>query len=92
MAEKTAKAKQQEKKPVQKVTRTTDKDRSKPKKSNAITVWWRETIGELHKVSWPTYADAKRLTIIVLAVMAIMAILLGSLDFVFSRLITLLIS
>ena len=92
MAEKTVKAKPQENKPVEKVTRTTDKDRSKPKKPNAISIWWRETLGELHKVTWPTYADAKRLTIIVLAVMAFMAILLGTLDFVFSRLITLLIS
>jgi len=92
VAEKTVKAKQQEKKPVQKVTRATDRDRGKPKKANAIAVWWRETVGELRKVSWPTYPEAKRLTIIVLAVMALMAILLGSLDFVFSRLITLLIS
>lgn len=92
MAEKTVKAKPQENKPVQKVTRTADKDRVKPKKLNAINVWWRETVGELRKVSWPTYADAKRLTTIVLVVMAIMAVLLGVLDFVFSRLITLLVS
>jgi preprotein translocase subunit SecE len=92
VAEKTVKARPQENKPVQKVTRTVDRERGKPKKTNAIAVWWRETIGELNKVSWPTYADARRLTTIVLAVMAIMAILLGVLDFVFSRLITLLIS
>lgn len=92
MAEKTVKAKPQESKPVQKVTKTAEKDHAKPKKPKAIAVWWRETIGELHKVTWPTYADAKRLTTIVLAVMAIMAVLLGVLDFVFSRLIALLIS
>lgn len=92
MAEKTVKAKPQENKPVQKVTKTAEKDRAKPKKPNAIATWWRETVGELRKVSWPTYEEAKRLTIIVLAVMAIMAVLLGVLDFVFSRLITLLIS
>ena len=92
MAEKTVKAKPQENKPVQKVTKAVEKDASKPKKLNAISVWWRETIGELRKVSWPSYADARRLTTIVLAVMAIMAILLGILDFVFSSLIALLIS
>lgn len=92
MAEKTAKAKQQEKKPVQKVTRTTDRERSRPKKSSAISLWWRETIGELRKVTWPTYTEAKRLTTIVLIVMAVMAVILGVLDFVFSRLITLLLS
>jgi preprotein translocase subunit SecE len=92
VAEKTVKAKSQENKPVQKVTKTAERDHVKPKKPNAIAIWWRETIGELHKVSWPTYADAKRLTTIVLAVMAIMAVLLGVLDFVFSSLIALLIS
>lgn len=92
MAEKTVKAKPQENKPVQKVTKAAEKGNAKPKKLNAIRVWWRETIGELRKVSWPTYADAKRLTTIVLAVMAIMAVLLGILDFVFSSLIALLIS
>jgi preprotein translocase subunit SecE len=97
VAEKTAKAKPQENKPVQnkpvqKVTRTADKDRAKPKKSSAIAIWWRETVGELRKVSWPTYAEARRLTTIVLVVMAVMAVLLGVLDFVFSRLITMLIA
>jgi preprotein translocase subunit SecE len=92
VAEKTVKVKPQENKPVQKVTKAPEKDQGKPKKPNAIAVWWRETVGELHKVSWPTYADAKRLTTIVLAVMAIMAVLLGVLDFVFSSLIALLIS
>jgi len=92
VAEKTVKAKPQENKPAQKVTKAAEKDTAKPKKSNAISIWWRETIGELRKVSWPTYADAKRLTTIVLAVMAIMAVILGLLDFVFSSLIALLIS
>ena len=98
MAEKTAKAKPQENKPVvqtkpvQKVTKTADKDRAKPKRTGAIAVWWRETVGELRKVSWPTYADAKRLTTIVLVVMALMAVLLGVLDYVFSRLIAMLIA
>ena len=60
---------------------------SKSKKQNAIQRWWRETIGELRKVSWPTPQQAWRLTKIVIIVMTFMSALLGVLDFVFSRLL-----
>jgi len=63
-----------------------DKNR-KPKKENRIKRWWRETVGELHKVSWPTSREAWRLTKIVLIVMVLMGAVLGGLDFVFTRLI-----
>jgi preprotein translocase subunit SecE len=100
VAEKTVKAKQagsavQPEKPkaVQKAApRAADKDRDKPKPPNAIARWWRETVGELRKVSWPSTPDAWRLTRIVLVVMVIMAVILGVLDYVFSWLIALLIS
>ena len=62
------------------------------KKPNAIRRWWKETIGELRKVSWPTVADARRLTVIVLLVMVFTAILLGTLDFGFSKIITALLA
>ncbi len=61
----------------------------KAKQPNRITRWWRETIGELRKVSWPTTDEAWRLTKIVLAVMAVMSLFLGLLDFVFASLIRL---
>jgi preprotein translocase subunit SecE len=54
---------------------------------NSIGKWWRETIGELRKVSWPTMAEARRLTGIVLIVLLAMSILLGIFDFIFSRII-----
>ena len=60
------------------------------KKPNAIKKWWRETIGELRKVSWPTTADALRLTRIVIYVMVAMMIVLGIMDYIFSLLVTLL--
>jgi preprotein translocase subunit SecE len=69
-----------------------DKSEKKEKKQNAIQRWWRETIGELRKVSWPTTHDAWRLTRIVLLVMAVMSALLGILDFAFSELMTLLLA
>jgi preprotein translocase subunit SecE len=93
VAEKTVKTKQPENKPVQqKVTRAVEKEREKPKKQSAIAVWWRETVGELRKVSWPSVMDARRLTGIVLVVMVLMSVLLGTLDWVFSQLIALLLS
>jgi len=59
----------------------------KPKKENRIKRWWRETVGELRKVTWPTPREAMRLTKIVILVMLIMGALLGGLDFLFTKLI-----
>ena len=55
-----------------------EKDRSK--KTNAIKSFFRETSGELRKVSWPTWPEARQLTLLVLAVMVVMGILLGLTD------------
>lgn len=57
-----------------------------------IKRFWRETIGELRKVSWPTPKEAWDLTKIVLIVTVFMSMLLGLMDFVFSRLIGLLVA
>ena len=54
-------------------------------KENRIKRWWRETLGELRKVTWPTRREALRLTKIVLIVMVIMGSILGGLDFVFTK-------
>jgi preprotein translocase subunit SecE len=65
------------------------------KKTNifqGIARWWRETVGELRKVTWPTLPDAIKLTRVVLVITFIMAIILGLMDFVFSKLIHLLVS
>ncbi len=55
---------------------------------NAIQRFTRETVGELRKVTWPTYQEAWNLTKIVLLTLLAMAILLGSLDYVFSLIVT----
>ena len=55
-----------------------EKDRSK--KPNAIKLFFRETTGELRKVSWPTWPEARQLTLLVLVVMIAMGILLGLTD------------
>jgi preprotein translocase subunit SecE len=57
-----------------------------------IRKWWRETLGELRKVTWPTPPEAWRLTKIVLVVMFGMAIVLGLLDLLFSYLMGLILA
>jgi preprotein translocase subunit SecE len=52
---------------------------------NRIQRYFRETIGELRKVSWPTRQEAINLTIVVLIVIIGMSTFLGVLDFLFSR-------
>ena len=54
----------------------------KTNQQNAVARFYRETVGELRKVSWPTRAEATRLTGIVLVVLAVMAIILGAVDWV----------
>jgi len=65
-----------------------EKKKKTGKKTNAITKWWRETVGELRKVTWPTPLEAWRLTKIVVLVMIAMSAILGILDFGFTRLIS----
>ena len=59
----------------------------KTRKEKRIKRWWRETVGELRKVTWPTTREAWRLTKIVPLVMVAMGALLGGLDFIFTKLI-----
>ena len=66
--------------------------KEKDKKPNALQKWYHETQGELRKVSWPTLKEAWRLTRIVLIVMAAMSAVLGLLDYVFSQVVTLLLT
>lgn len=61
-------------------------------KPNAIQRWFRETVGELRKVSWPTTQEAWRLTRIVILVVVAMSALLGLLDLLFSTSITALLT
>ena len=63
----------------------------KVKKPNAMKKWWRETIGELRKVVWPTRKEALRLTWVVIIVIVVMGALLGALDFGFTKLIGLIV-
>lgn len=63
-------------------------DKDEKKKENRLQRFFRETIGELRKVSWPTPQEAWQLTRIVLLVLFVMAVLLGTLDYAFSRIMS----
>jgi preprotein translocase subunit SecE len=52
----------------------------KPKRENAFQRFFRETIGELRRVSWPTWPEARRMTIIVIIVLVIMSFFLWIVD------------
>lgn len=69
-----------------------DTTQEKPKLGQRIAEYFKDTRGELRKVSWPTRKQATNLTLIVLAVTVIMAIFLGSLDYLFANLVRLIVS
>lgn len=89
-----AKAPEKSKQIVKPAAKTPEKAKQGEKKGffARIKKWWRETLGELHKVTWPTLPEAWRLTKIVMAVMFGMAIVLGLLDFLFSYLMGLILA
>ena len=68
-----------------------EKTGKEKKRKNPIARWWRETIGELRKVTWPTRQEAWHLTKVVIAVMVVMSAFLFLLDYLFSKLITLIL-
>ena len=59
----------------------TDKKQGQP---NAIVRYFRETRGEIRKVTWPTRQESWRLTGIVLGVTIATAAFLWFFDFIFS--------
>jgi preprotein translocase subunit SecE len=62
------------------------------KQPNAVQRFYRETIGELRKVSWPTREEAINLTTITLIVIVVMSAFLGSLDYIFNQIFAFILS
>lgn len=54
--------------------------KAKASKANPFSAFFRETTGELRKVSWPTWPEVLQLTWIVLVVMFVMGAILGLTD------------
>jgi preprotein translocase subunit SecE len=65
-----------------------EKNKRRP---NAIQSFFRETTGELRKVSWPTWPEVRQLTFIVLVVMFVMGAILGLTDGGANRLLNLIL-
>ncbi|NOH04839.1 MAG: preprotein translocase subunit SecE [Chloroflexi bacterium] len=57
------------------------------KQENAVQRYFRETTGELRKVSWPTWPEARRLTGLVLLVMLVMGLFLAGVDYAAAQLL-----
>jgi len=64
----------------------------KKRQENAIQRYFRETSGELRKVSWPTWPEARRLTILVLLVMVVVGIFLAGVDYLAGQLLNLILT
>jgi len=58
---------------------------------NRFVNYIKDTRAELNHVNWPTRQETIRFTTLVIAVSIGVAVLLGVCDFVFSRLLTLLV-
>lgn len=69
-----------------------EKAKQVKKKENAIQRYFRETTGELRKVSWPTWPEARRLTLLVLLVMVVVGIFLAGVDFFAGELLDLILA
>ena len=57
---------------------------------NPIT-YLQETIAELGQVRWPTRQETIKLTVIVIGISLLMAIYVGGLDIMFTKIVTLLV-
>ena len=68
-----------------------EKAKKVKKQENAIQRYYRETTGELRKVSWPTWPEARRLTVLVLVVMLVIGLFLAGVDYLAGRLMDLII-
>jgi preprotein translocase subunit SecE len=64
-----------------------EKAKKVKKTENAIQRYFRETTGELRKVSWPTWPEARRLTWLVLVVMVVVGIFLAGMDYLAGQLL-----
>jgi preprotein translocase subunit SecE len=63
----------------------------KSKREGKIKRFIRDTSGELRRVSWPTWPEARRMTFIVIIVLVAMAIFLGIVDLAARQLLALVV-
>jgi preprotein translocase subunit SecE len=61
------------------------------KRENRLQRYFRETAAELRRVSWPSWPEARRLTVIVICVLIFMALFLGFVDWGASKVLGLVV-
>ena len=60
-------------------------------KENPLAKYFRETKAEVQKVVWPSRQEVRNLTLIVLGVTASMSLALGLIDWLFTKLFSLIV-
>jgi preprotein translocase subunit SecE len=63
----------------------------KSTRENKIKRFFRETMGELRRVTWPTWPEARNLTVVVIIVLVAMALFLWLVDLSASELLALVV-
>ncbi len=63
--------------------------RALPSRFDGIKKQWFDTVAELKKVTWPDRETTKNLTLVVIAISAVLGALLGGLDWVLQQLFAL---
>jgi preprotein translocase subunit SecE len=66
-----------------------EKEKKVKNSENAIQRYFRETLGELRKVNWPTWPEARHLTQLVLLVMVVVGMFLAGVDYLSGALVNL---
>ncbi len=61
-----------------------------PSRRFSIFGFLGDVVSELRKVTWPSRQEASRLTLLVIALAAVMGIILGAFDWAFARIFSLL--
>ena len=61
-----------------------------PSRRFSIFGFFGDVFSELRKVTWPTRQEASRLTVLVIALAALMGVFLGAFDWLFARIFSLL--
>ncbi len=61
-----------------------------PSRRFSVFGFFGDVFGELRKVTWPTRQEATRLTMLVIALAAVMGVFLGAFDWLFARIFSLL--
>ena len=84
--------KKETKAPLAEKKETKPVEKKEFKEPNFIQRYYRETVGELRKVNWPTRQESINITSLVMVVLVSMSLFLGLIDLIAEKLVTVIIS